>query len=139
MNAFALPSDNNIIIYNGHFGDITRLDLRNGEERFIQPYPIGPSGTSAGYEKYRFNWDSPIALSPHNPEIIYYGGNVLFKSVDRGESWDIISPDLTTNNPEKMRLSGGPISPDNSRAEYHCTIVSIAESPLKKGRLIIRY
>ncbi|MBN1389002.1 MAG: hypothetical protein JW965_11185 [Bacteroidales bacterium] len=137
MNAFAHPSDNNIIIYNGHFGDITKTDLRTGEERFIQPYPIGPSGTSAADEKYRFNWDSPIALSPHNPEILYYGGNVLFRSDDRGETWKIISPDLTTNDPDKMKLSGGPISPDNTRAEYHCTIVSIAESPVKQGLIIV--
>ena len=137
MNAFAHPADNNIIIYNGHFGDITKTDLRTGEERFIQPYPIGPSGTSAVDEKYRFNWDSPIALSPHNPEILYYGGNVLFRSDDRGETWKVISPDLTTNDPDKMKLSGGPISPDNTRAEYHCTIVSITENPVKQGFIII--
>lgn len=137
MNAFALPADNNIIIYNGHFGDITRLDIRNGQERFIQPYPIGPSGTSAGYEKYRFNWDSPILISPHDNETMYYGGNVLFRSSDRGESWEIISPDLTNNDSEKMKLSGGPITPDNTRAEYHCTIVSLAESPIIKGRIFV--
>jgi len=136
MYAFAHPSDNNIIIYNGHFGDITKTDLRTGEERFIQPYPIGPSETSAAYEKYRFHWDSPVVLSPHDPEILYYGANVLFRSQDRGETWAIISPDLTTNDPKKMKLSGGPISPDNTRAEYHCTIVSIAESPLKKGLIL---
>ena len=137
MYAFAHPSDNNIIIYNGHFGDITKTDIRTGEERFIQPYPIGPSGTSAAYEKYRFNWDSPIALSPHDPEILYYGGNVLFQSNDRGETWSVISPDLTTNDPQKMKLSGGPISPDNTRAEYHCTIVSVAESPVTQGLIIV--
>jgi photosystem II stability/assembly factor-like uncharacterized protein len=136
MYAFAHPADNNIIIYSGHFGDITKADLRTGEERFIQPYPIGPSETSAAYEKYRFHWDSPVVLSPHDPEVLYYGGNVIFRSQDRGETWTVISPDLTTNNPEKMKLSGGPISPDNTRAEYHCTIVSIAESPLKKGLII---
>jgi len=136
MYAFAHPVDNNIIIYNGHFGDITRTDLRTGEERFIQPYPIGPSGTSAAYEKYRFHWDSPVVLSPHDPETLYYGANVLFRSLDRGETWSVISPDLTTNDPGKMKLSGGPISPDNTRAEYHCTIISIAKSPLKQGLII---
>ena len=136
MYAFAHPADNNIIIYNGHFGDITRTNLKTGEERFIQPYPIGPSETSAAYEKYRFHWDSPVLLSPHDPEILYYGGNVIFKSRDRGETWSVISPDLTTNDPDKMKLSGGPISPDNTRAEYHCTIISIAESPLKQGLII---
>ncbi len=136
MYAFAHPADQNIIIYNGHFGDITKTDLRTGEEKFIQPYPIGPSGTSAAYEKYRFHWDSPVVLSPHDPEILYYGANVLFRSKDRGETWTVISPDLTTNDADKMKLSGGPISPDNTRAEYHCTIISIAESPLKPGLII---
>lgn len=137
MYAFAHPADDNIIIYNGHFGDITRLDLKTGQERFIQPHPIGPSGTGAGYEKFRFHWDSPILISPHDSELMYYGGNVLFRSPDRGETWDIISPDLTSNDPAKMKVSGGPISPDNTRAEYHCTIISIAESPVIKGRLIV--
>jgi photosystem II stability/assembly factor-like uncharacterized protein len=123
------PRDPNIIYYNGHFGDITRIDLRNGEERYIQPYPVGPSGGGANLELYRFNWNSPIHLSPSDPDVIYYGGNVLFKTTDGGSSWQIISPDLTTNDPEKQKLSGGPISPDNTRAEFHCTILSISESP----------
>jgi photosystem II stability/assembly factor-like uncharacterized protein len=121
------PRDPKIIYYNGHFGDITRLDMRNQEERYIQPYPPGPAGGGAHIEKYRFNWNSPAHMSPSNPDVIYYGGNVLFKTVDRGETWQIISPDLTTNDPEKQKSSGGPISTDNT--EFHCTIISIAESP----------
>ncbi|HXH05949.1 MAG TPA: hypothetical protein VNI83_05090, partial [Vicinamibacterales bacterium] len=122
------PRDPNLIYYNGHFGDITRIDLRTREERCIQPYPVGPSGGGADRELYRFNWNAPIHMSPSNPDVIYFGGNVLFKSVDRGETWTIISPDLTTDDPEKQRLSGG-ITPDNTRAEFHCTILTIAESP----------
>lgn len=124
------PRDSNIVYYNGHFGDITRVDLRTGEERYIQPYPVGPTGTGAHAELYRFNWNSPIHMSPTNPDVIYYGGNVLFKTTDGGDSWEIISPDLTTNDPQKMKLSGGPITLDNTRAEYHCTILAIAESPV---------
>jgi photosystem II stability/assembly factor-like uncharacterized protein len=123
------PRDPNLIYYNGHFGDITRLDMRNQEERYIQPYPPGPAGGGANVEKYRFNWNSPVHMSPTNPDVLYYGGNVLFKTTDRGETWQIISPDLTTNDPEKQKPSGGPITPDNTRAEVHCTIVAIAESP----------
>ena len=129
MYALADPRDPNIVYYNGHFGDITRLDMRNQEERYIQPYPPGPSGGGAGIEKYRFNWNSPVLMSPSNPDVVYYGGNVLFKTTDRGETWSIISPDLTTNDKEKQRSSGGPISTDNTRAEFHCTIVSLAENP----------
>jgi photosystem II stability/assembly factor-like uncharacterized protein len=123
------PRDPNVIYYNGHFGDITRLDMRNQEERYIQPYPPGPAGGGANLEKYRFNWNSPIHMSPSNPDVLYYGGNVLFKTVDRGETWQVISPDLTTNDPEKQKSSGGAISTDNTRAEFHCTILAIAESP----------
>jgi photosystem II stability/assembly factor-like uncharacterized protein len=123
------PRDPDLIYYNGHFGDITRLDMRNQEERYIQPYPPGPHGGGANLEKYRFNWNSPIHMSPSNPDVLYYGGNVLFRTADRGETWSIISPDLSTNDPEKQKPSGGPISNDNTRAEFHCTIISIAESP----------
>ena len=129
---YALPDPRNpeIIYYNGHFGDITRIDMANADERYIQPYPPGPNGGGADLEEYRFNWNSPIHMSPSNPDVIYYGANVIFKTQDGGENWDIISPDLTTDDPEKQRVSGGPISLDNTRAEYHCTILSIAESPL---------
>jgi photosystem II stability/assembly factor-like uncharacterized protein len=130
MYALADPRDPNLIYYNGHFGDITRLDMRNQEERYIQPYPPGPNGGGAGLEQYRFNWNSPILMSPTDPDVLYYGGNVLFRTTDQGEHWTTISPDLTTNDPSKQGVSGGPISLDNTRAEYHCTIVAIAESPL---------
>lgn len=129
MYALADPRDPSIIYYDGHFGDITRLDRRNNEEHFIQPYPPGPAGAGADIEKYRFNWNSPIHMSPTNPDVVYYGGNVLFKTTDGGMNWSIISPDLTTNNKSEQRSSGGPITTDNTRAEFHCTIVSIAESP----------
>ena len=129
MHAIADPRDHNIIYYNGHFGDITRLDMRTREERYIQPYPPGPAGGGADLEKYRFNWNSPVHMSPSNPDVVYYGGNVLFRTMDGGTTWDIISPDLSTNDKSKQRSSGGPISTDNTRAEFHCTIISIAESP----------
>ncbi|MDE2805971.1 MAG: hypothetical protein OXN18_12580 [Gemmatimonadota bacterium] len=130
MYTVADPRDPEIIYYNGHFGDITRIDMRTREERYIQPYPPGPAGGGAELEEYRFNWNSPIHMSPSDPDVIYYGGNVLFRTRDGGENWDIISPDLTTDDPGKQRLSGGPISPDNTRAEYHSTILSISESAL---------
>jgi photosystem II stability/assembly factor-like uncharacterized protein len=129
MNTVPDPRDPDLIYFNGHFGDITRIDMRNQEERYIQPYPPGPANGGANLEKYRFNWNSPIHMSPTNPDVVYYGGNVLFKTTDRGETWQVISPDLSTNDPAKQRSSGGEISTDNTRAEFHCTIISIAESP----------
>ncbi|HBY58263.1 MAG TPA: hypothetical protein DEH78_00470, partial [Solibacterales bacterium] len=87
------------------------------------------SGGGADREKYRFNWNSPILMSHANPDVLYYAGNVVFKTTDGGATWSVISPDLTTNDPEKQKLSGGPINPDNTRAEFHCTILALAESP----------
>lgn len=127
MFIVADPRDPNIIYYDGQ-GDITRFDMRTKEERYIQPYPVGSAGVGAGMMKYRFNWNPPILMSHFNPDVIYHAANVVFKTTDGGYSWKIISPDLTTNNPEELKLSGGPVSPDNSTAEFHCTIVSLAES-----------
>ncbi len=130
MYTVADPRDPNIIYYNGHFGDITRIDMRTREERYIQPYPPGPAGGGAELEEYRFNWNAPIHMSPSDPDVVYFGGNVVFRTRDGGETWDIISPDLTRDDPEQQRLSGGPITPDNTRAEYHNTILAISESAL---------
>jgi hypothetical protein len=69
-------------------------------------------------------------MSPHNPRIIWFAGNKLFKSVDRGDTWTAVSPDLTTNNPAKLRPMGG-LTPENTGAELHCTIITISESPMK--------
>lgn len=129
MYAIPDPRDPNIIYYNGETGDITRFDARTQEERYIQPYPIGGVGYGANLQKYRFNWNSPIHMSRENPEVVYFGGNVLFKTTNGGQTWTVISPDLTTNDLAKQKLSGGPINPDNTHAEYYCTITSIAESP----------
>ena len=72
-------------------------------------------------------------ISPHDPETVYVGGNVVFKSNNRGKSWEVISPDLTTNDKSKQRSSGGTIYQDNTAAEFHCTILYLAESPVQRG------
>ena len=127
------PTDHNIIYTNSQAGNIFRVDLGRQESRSIHPYPVAFGGSAAGDHPLRFNWNSPIHMSPHDPTTIYFGGNVLFKTIDGGQTWQKISPDLTTNDPEKVGLSGGPITPDNSGAEYHSTIYTIAESPLQQG------
>jgi len=81
--------------------------------------------------QFRYNWSSPVVVSHHNPRTIYFGGNHLFKSVDRGDSWRIISPDLTTNDPAKRNSSdSGGLTHEVTGAENHCTIISISESSL---------
>ncbi len=125
--AMADPSDANTVYLDTHFGDITRVDVRTGEAQFITPYPVSQTGTGVGAFKYRFSWDAPLFISPHNSKVLYFGGNVLFRTADRGNTWTVVSPDLTTNNSEEQKSSGGPIAPDNSNAEAHCTIFAIAE------------
>ncbi len=113
-------------------GMINVTDTRTGTQKTIYPYPnrVGSVGDKMLGHKYRFNWNSPIALSPENPGVVYFGGNVLFKSSNHGMSWTVISPDLTTNDPAKQGDSGGAVVVDNTAAEFHCTIISIAPSPL---------
>ncbi|GMV06580.1 MAG: hypothetical protein AMXMBFR53_28560 [Gemmatimonadota bacterium] len=116
-------------------GNIVLTDTRTGAQRRIHPYPkiVGSAGDALVEHRYRFNWDSPIHVSPHDPATVYFGGNVLFKSTDYGTSWTEISPDLTTDDPEKQQSSGGEIYTDNTAAEFHTTILTIAESPVQPG------
>jgi photosystem II stability/assembly factor-like uncharacterized protein len=92
------------------------------------------SGGQRGGGPFRFNWSTPILISPNNPKTLYVAGNYVFKSVDRGDHWMIVSPDLTTNNPDKNKPSGG-LTAENTGAETHCTIITIAESPIRPGLL----
>jgi photosystem II stability/assembly factor-like uncharacterized protein len=105
-------------------GQLMRVAQATGEVKSIHPY------AGEGEEKLRFNWNTPIHLSPNDPKVLYYGSQYLHRSADRGESWQTISPDLTTDDPEKQRQqeSGG-LTTDNTTAENHCTIFTISESP----------
>jgi photosystem II stability/assembly factor-like uncharacterized protein len=108
-------------------GNLMRWSLRTGEIRDIKPpQPEGP--------KLRFNWNAGLAQDPFEPDTIYYGSQFVHRSTDRGESWTVISPDLTSNNPAWLRQddSGG-LTPDVTAAENHCTILSIAPSPVQRG------
>jgi len=93
----------------------------------------GPSMFGRQRSPFRQNWSTPILISPHNPRTIYFGGDHLFKSVNRGDNWQIISPDLTTNNPDKHSKPTGGITLDQTGAETHCTITTISESPITPG------
>jgi photosystem II stability/assembly factor-like uncharacterized protein len=119
--------DSNFVYSNWQMDNLYRYDWRIGRSKDIRPVaPLdGPP--------YRFNWNAPIHISPHDMNTVYTGGNYLFKTQDRGFSWEIISPDLTTNDPKKQIDSGGPITLDNSGAEIYCTITTIAESPVENG------
>lgn len=132
-----IPGNEHLVYTNLQGGVPFLVDSRYGNVQTIHPYPkiIGSAGDAIELHKYRFNWDAPIHISPHDPETVYIGGNVIFKSQDRGNSWEVISPDLTTNDKSKQRTSGGTIYQDNTAAEFHCTVLYIAESPIQKGVL----
>ncbi len=127
------PQDPNLYLSESQGGNLFRTDLRTREQQNVSPQARRNDGGPVGELKYRFNWNAPIALSPHDPNTVYYGGNVVFKSTDFGRTWEVISPDLTTNDPEKQRDAGGPVWTENTTAEYHCTIISLAESPARAG------
>jgi photosystem II stability/assembly factor-like uncharacterized protein len=129
---FADPSDPNYVFAEYQGGSISRINMRTHESRDIQP-KLGADDLKR-YTKLRFNWNTPIALSPHEPGTVYIGSQFLMRSRDHGQTWERISPDLTTNDPEKQKqeLSGG-VTVDNSSAEMHTTIYSISESPLQAG------
>ena len=113
-------------------GGIVRTDLRTREQQDVSPQPRRNDGGPVGELKYRFNWNAPIVLSPHDHNTVYFGSNVVFKSTDFGLTWNAISPDLTTNDPEKQK-SVGTVWTENTTAEYHCTVIRIAESPVQAG------
>ncbi|HWX94773.1 MAG TPA: hypothetical protein VNY29_19245 [Terriglobales bacterium] len=128
--AFEDTADPDYIYAEGQGGEIARTNRRTLESRPIKPLP------NYGEKKLRFNWNTPIHMSPNEKGTIYIGAQFLFRSRDHGQSWERISPDLTTNDPEKQKQeeSGG-VTIDNSSAEMHTTIYSISESP-KNGQIL---
>jgi photosystem II stability/assembly factor-like uncharacterized protein len=126
---FADPSDPEYVYAEAQGGYLGRVHRLTGAARDIQP--------KAGYgEKLRFNWNTPLHLSPNEKGTLYIGAQYLFRTRDHGQSWERISPDLTTNDPvkQKQEQSGG-ITVDNSSAETHTTLYSISESPRNKDVL----
>jgi photosystem II stability/assembly factor-like uncharacterized protein len=121
--------DNPDIVYAGSYGGlITRWDYKTRQSRVITAWPENPMGWGAGDLKYRYQWTAPIVVSRFDSNVLYHAAQVLFKTTDEGQSWEIISPDLTTNDKTKQQKSGGPITCDDTSVEYYCTIFSVAES-----------
>ncbi len=133
------PDDPDLTLSESQGGAIVRTHLETRQQEDVSPQPRRNDGGPVGDLEYRFNWDAPIVASPfdgsNGRRSIYFGGNVVFKSPDFGETWEVISPDLTTDDPAKQGPAGGPIWPENTTAEYHTTIISLAESPVQQGVL----
>lgn len=126
------PDQPELFLSESQGGGIVRTDWRTREQQDVSPQPKRNDGGPVGELKFRFNWNAPIVRSPHDKNTVYFGSNVVFKSTDFGKTWSAISPDLTTNDPEKQK-SVGTIWTENTTAEYHCTVIRIAESPVQAG------
>jgi photosystem II stability/assembly factor-like uncharacterized protein len=127
------PSDPDIVYAGEYLGILTRYDDRTGESRNVSAWPDNPSGHGGEDMRYRFQWTAPIALSPHDSNVIYHGAQVIFRTTNGGQSWEVISPDLTRNDKSKQKWAGGPITGDNTGVETYGTVFAIAESPKQKG------
>jgi photosystem II stability/assembly factor-like uncharacterized protein len=130
------PDDPNIVAASGPAGRrifndyMTLYNHRTREKRDITVWPeLYGWGVGAERLKYRFQWTFPIAFSTHDPSVLYAASNYLHRSRDLGSSWEVISPDLTRNDPDKLGSSGGSVTRDNTGAEVYCTIFALAESP----------
>jgi photosystem II stability/assembly factor-like uncharacterized protein len=128
MFAVPAPDDPNLIYNSTQNNVLMVFDRTSQQVHDIEPYPRDFTGGGVADLPYRFAWDAGFAVSPENPKTLFAGGNVLFKSDDRGRNWKPISPDLTLNDKSKQQSSGGPIIKDNSGAEVYDAILSIAQS-----------
>ena len=125
------------VVYAGSYGGtITRMDTRTRLRESIRAYPDLQTGQRAADMKYRFQWNAPIRISPHNPNVVYHTSQVVHRTRDAGQSWDVISPDLTRNDPSKQDYSGeNGITRDNTGIEVYGTIFALEESPHTAGLL----
>ena len=122
------------IVYGGTYkGYMMMKDHTLGQTRSTNVWPINPAGSGAEVMKYRFNWNYPVMFSPNDPNKLYAGSNQLHLSTNGGQSWSVISPDLTRSLPETIESSGGPITQDNTGAEFYANVFAMAESTLEPG------
>ncbi len=132
----AVDPTNNDIVYGGSYdGFLVRKNHENNTTRAVNVWPDNPMGYGAEGMKYRFQWNFPIMFSKHDPKKLYTFSNHVHMTTNEGQSWELLSDDLTRNDPTKLGSSGGPITQDNTSVEYYCTIFAANESPLKEGLL----
>ena len=132
----AVDPRNPDLIYAGtYIGQITRLDRERGHQRNVTAYPQMHDGTAGRDIRYRFQWNAPIRLSPHNPDVLYHTSQYVHRTTDGGQTWETISPDLTTNNDAYQDIPGGPIQHDHTGVELYTTIFAFEESPHAAGEL----
>ena len=129
------PDDPEIVYGGTYKGYMMRLDHRTGQLRSTNVWPDNPAGSGVEVMKYRFNWNFPVFFSPHDGDKLYAASNHLHVTTNEGQSWQVISPDLTRNDPATLKSSGGPITQDNTGVEFYGTIFAACESPYEKDLL----
>lgn len=127
------PKDPTIVYAGCYGGEITRWNVKTYETRYIMHYPQMEIGLAPRDLRYRFNWNAPIRLSPHNPKVLYHASQFIHRSTDEGYSWEIISPDLSRNDKSKQDYAGEPITYENTGIEVYSNVISFEESPHKAG------
>jgi photosystem II stability/assembly factor-like uncharacterized protein len=133
---FVLPDPRDWhIIYSNSEGYINRYEKNREQSRDVSVWPLDNSGHGAADLVHRFQWVSPMIISPHNPDVLYTAAECVFKSTDQGASWTQVSNDLTRNDKSKQQPSGGPLTNDITSVEYYDTIFALAESPKQQGTL----
>lgn len=132
----AFDPDNPELIYGGTYqGNLDKWDATSSESKPIKEYPELGLSIAPKDSKYRYNWNAPVITSPHDRKTIYHAGNVVFKTTDEGQSWEVVSPDLTKNETEKHGPGGGPYTNEAAGGENYNTITYLVESQHEKGVL----
>ena len=131
--AVSHPDDPEQFLSDYQAGGIQATNLRTYEQREASPQVKRMDGYPADSNKVRFNWNAPIVKSPHDGKIVYFGGNIVFRTSDWGRTWSAISPDLSKNDKSRQGDAGGPVLKENTVAEYYGTVYSLEESPVKRG------
>jgi photosystem II stability/assembly factor-like uncharacterized protein len=129
------PTDPHVIYAGCYGGNISRVDRKTGQSRSILVYPQLQLGQAPKDLKYRFQWNAPIRISPHNPNFLYHTSQVVHLSKDEGQSWEAISPDLSRNEESRQGYAGGPISHDSTGVEVYGVVFAFEESPHQAGLL----
>jgi photosystem II stability/assembly factor-like uncharacterized protein len=129
------PNDPNVVYGGGYQGFIERTDMKSHEIKSIQAYPSNMMANTPAKMKYRFNWNFPVLISPHDPHVIYHAGNQLFRSSNGGLKWEVISPDLTRNDKTRQIDGGTPFTNEGAGGEVYNTIYYVMESPLVAGEI----
>jgi len=133
-STIAFDADNPRFIYSTFFAsNFIEYDIKTDNTRMVRPFPEQVSGEQPKNLKYRANWNGPVLVSPHNPQVIYYGSQYMMKSMDRGVTWETLSEDLTRNDKAHQGKGGKPISNEQITAESYNNLFNIEESLLKEG------